>query len=130
MMKKLLIVVFAVLFFITGCGNTNTEVDTMINVEEVNKIIDNYESEENVYIVDVREKSEFAEGHLLYAINVPLSIIDTIEDINVIDKDAKIIVCCRSGNRSKEAQSRLKKLGYADVYDMGGILDWPYEIVK
>lgn len=125
-MKKLLVIVFVVMIFITGCGNTSNEVDAMISVEEVNKIIDNYEKEKNVFIIDVREKGEFAEGHLENAINVPLSLLNTID----IDKDAKLIVYCRSGNRSKEAQKRLKNMGYVEVYDMGGILDWPYEVVE
>ena len=85
--------------------------------------------EDNVFIVDVREKDEYEEGHLSFSINVPLSNIESIENIESIKKNSKIIVYCRSGNRSKTAQMRLIDMGYTEVYDMGGILDWTYELV-
>lgn len=129
MMKKLLILVVVIMIFITGCGNTSEEEDVMISVKEVNNIIEKYSVEDDVYIIDVREIAEYEEGHLSLAINVPLSKLNSIKDIEVIGKNSKIIVYCRSGSRSKEAQERLKNMGYNNAYDMGGILDWPYEIV-
>lgn len=123
-MKRILILFFMSVVFITGCGNTGSDGENMISVDDVKMIIENYENEEDVYIVDVREKTEYKSGHLKNAINLPLSILETIG----LDKDAKIIVYCQSGRRSKEAQLRLKDLGYVEVYDMGGINSWPYEL--
>ena len=102
----------------------------MISTKEVNDIVENFENEEDAFIIDVRELDEYEEGHIINSINIPLSIIGSISDIPEINKDSKIIVYCRSGNRSKSAQSRLNSLGYTNVYDMGGILDWPYDVVQ
>lgn len=100
-----------------------------ISYEEVNGIIENYENLEHVYIIDVREEDEYEEGHLINSYNIPLSRLEDINNEN-ISKDAKIIIYCRSGNRSKTAQSRLMEMGYTNVLDMGGILDWPYDVVN
>lgn len=128
-MKKIIILLILSLFMVTGCSYNEVE-SKMISVKDVNDIIENFENEENTFIVDVRELNEYEEGHLINSINIPLSIIGSINDIPEINKDSKIIVYCRSGNRSKSAQSRLNSLGYTNVYDMGGILDWPYTVYK
>lgn len=127
-MKKVILLMMIVLcFMVTGCGNTtDEEMNEVIAVSEVKKIIDNYDDYSNLYIVDVREKDEYESGHLEKAINIPLSILETID----LDKDAKIIVYCQSGRRSSNAKSILEDLGYTDVVDMGGINDWPYEIIE
>ena len=46
------------------------------------------------------------------------------------DKEATLLIYCRSGRRSKDAAQKLLALGYQSVYDFGGIIDWPYELVK
>ena len=120
-MKKLIILMFIVIVLITGCG---VKENGMISVEEVNEIVENYESCDNVYVLDVREVDEYEEGHIKNSINIPLGSLTTID----YDKNAKIIVYCRSGNRSKTAKELLEKLGYTNVYDMGGINNWPYTI--
>lgn len=120
-MKKLIILMFIVIVLITGCG---VKENGMISVEEVNEIVENYESYDNVYVLDVREVDEYEEGHIKNSINIPLGSLTTID----YDKNAKIIVYCRSGNRSKTAKELLEKLGYTNVYDMGGINNWPYTI--
>ena len=102
----------------------------MISVNEVENIIKNYQDIENVFIIDVREFSEYEEGHLSNSVNIPLGNIESVGDIYGIEKESKIIVYCRSGNRSKTAQVMLEKLGYTNVYDMGGVIDWPYDIEK
>ena len=114
------------LFLVIGCSNVYEE-RKIISYEEVNEIIKNYEELENVYIIDVREESEFNEGHLIHAYNIPLGIINTIKD-EIVDMDSKIIVYCRSGSRSENAQEILSELGYSNVYDMGGIINWPYDL--
>ena len=120
-MKKIIILMFIVVVLITGCGVKEAG---MISVEEVNKIVENYKEYDNVYVVDVREVEEYNSGHIKNSINVPLGSLMTID----LDKRAKIIVYCRSGNRSKTAKKLLEDFGYTDVYDMGGINNWPYTI--
>lgn len=126
-MKKKVILLVIILFLITGCGTVKEE-RKMISYEEVNGIIENYENLEHVYIIDVREEDEYEEGHLINSYNIPLSRLEDINNEN-ISKDAKIIIYCRSGNRSKTAQGKLNNMGYTNVYDMGGITNWPYDVV-
>lgn len=76
-----------------------------------------------VVLVDVREKSEYDEGHIETAILLPLGNIEK-DAPNVLDKESVIIVYCRSGRRSAEAANKLVDLGFKNVYDMGGIIDW------
>jgi rhodanese-related sulfurtransferase len=77
-------------------------------------------------ILDVRSENEYKNGHIESSINLPL---DKIENIKY-NKDTKIIVYCQSGNRSKQAALKLIGMGYTNIYDMGGINDWPYDIVE
>ena len=97
----------------------------MISVKEVKDLVDNLDEEENVVIIDVRTVEEYKEGHIDGANNLPLDIISNID----VSKDKKIIVYCRSGRRSNLAAIELIGLGYENVYDMGGINDWPYDLV-
>ena len=126
-MKKLVILLFMILILVTGCGNVKEE-RKLISYEAVNGIIENFENLEHVYIIDVREEDEYESGHLINSYNIPLSRLDDIENEN-ISKDSKIIIYCRSGNRSKTAQEILNSMGYTNVYDMGGIVNWPYDVV-
>ena len=122
------------LFFITGCTTNDMENNSkvknkMISVEEVNAIINDYDNVKDTFIIDVREQGEYVEGHLNNSINIPVGSISTIGDAEGITKNSKIIVYCRSGNRSSTAKENLESMGYTNVYDMGGILNWPYDIV-
>jgi rhodanese-related sulfurtransferase len=81
-------------------------------------------------ILDVRRPDEFAEGHIPKAINVPNESIDTAEIPELPNKDQLIMVYCRSGRRSKEAAEKLVKLGYKNIVEFGGILDWQGETVR
>ena len=78
-------------------------------------------------ILDVRRPDEYAEGHIPGAINVPNEEIGTAEIPELPDKAQLILVYCRSGRRSKEASEKLVKLGYTNVVEFGGILDWKGE---
>ncbi len=80
-------------------------------------------------IVDVRTPEEYAQEHIEGAINIPNEEITDKEPEQLPDKDARILVYCRSGVRSKQAADKLVVMGYGNVYDMGGINDWPYETV-
>lgn len=86
--------------------------------------------QENYIILDVRRPDEFAAGHIPGAINVPNETIGIDEVPELPLKDQLILVYCRSGNRSKQASAKLVNLGYTNIVEFGGIIDWPGEIVK
>ena len=81
-------------------------------------------------LLDVREPSEFDEGHIPDAISMPLGTLSERAPFDISDKDMPLIVYCRSGRRSAEAAQLLLILGFQSVFDLGGILDWPYEIQR
>lgn len=83
--------------------------------------------EGSVTIVDVRTAEEYAGGHVPDAVNVPNESIQDAAPDSLPQKDAVLLVYCRSGRRSAEASQKLSGLGYENVYDFGGINDWPYE---
>ena len=86
--------------------------------------------DKEVIIVDVRTQQEYDQYHIKNAILIPNETIDdTIVEL-LPNKEATILVYCRSGRRSKEASKKLIEIGYENVYDFGGINDWPYETVK
>ena len=81
-------------------------------------------------IVDARRTDEFAAGHIPGAICIPNETIGTEEISELPDKEQLIYVYCRSGNRSKQASEKLVALGYTNIVEFGGIIDWTGEIVK
>ena len=98
-----------------------------ITAEEAKKIMDS--GEEHI-ILDTREQDEFNEGHIPNAILISYTEIENKAEEMLPDKDAQILVYCRSGRRSKIAAESLSKLGYTNVKEFGGIIDWKYEVVK
>ena len=128
-------IIIALMIMTTACSQaTNTDegqeegpVYRKISVKEARDMI----KAGGVRIIDVREPSEFAEGHVPDAELLPLGDISKAEPSSVLtDKDEVLLVYCRSGRRSAEAAKKLVAYGYTQVYDFGGILDWPYEVVK
>ena len=84
---------------------------------------------QEVVILDVREQHEYDSGHIPGAVLLPVGTITEDTAAAVIDElDTVVLVYCRSGNRSKAASQALVDLGYTNVYEFGGINDWPYEI--
>ena len=84
-----------------------------------------------VVILDVREPSEYDAGHIPGAALLPLGRIGPESAAGVIpEKDAAVLVYCRSGRRSKQAAAALAELGYTGVHEFGGIMTWPYDVVK
>lgn len=75
-------------------------------------------------IVDVRTPQEYADGHIPGAINIPVETIGADKPAELADTDAELVVYCRTGVRSKQASDKLVDLGYTNVNDMGGIVDW------
>ena len=127
-MKKLIPILLSALM-LGGCAvisDSQTNTYRQITMDEAVNMM----AQETGYIIlDVRRPDEFAAGHIPNAINVPNETIDTAEIPELPDKDQLIMVYCRSGRRSKEASEKLVKLGYTNIVEFGGILDWNGEIV-
>ena len=129
-MKKLLFLLLAVML-LTACAHTkenDQEAAYMnITVEEAKAIMD---SEEGYIILDARTQEEYDQGHIPGAIVISHEeIAEKAEDV-LTDKDQLILVYCRSGRRSKIAAEALVELGYTNIKEFGGIIDWPYEVEK
>ena len=98
-----------------------------ITAEEAKKIMDN---QDGYIILDVRTEEEYSEGHIPGAILIPdYEIKEKAEEI-LLDKEQLLLVYCRSGRRSKNASENLVEMGYTNIKEFGGIIDWPYEIEK
>lgn len=131
-MKKLwiiLLLIICTLQFISCAENKEVEEEEMtykvITMEDAKTL---FEVEDDYIILDVRRPDEFASGHIPRAINVPNETIGTADIPELPDKNQLIYVYCRSGRRSKEASSKLVRMGYSNIIEFGGILDWKGEI--
>ena len=87
------------------------------------------DSGDTIIILDVRTQEEYDAGHIAGAILVPNETIADKQPALLPDLDAEILVYCRSGNRSAQAAKKLIAIGYTNVVDFGGIIDWPYDVV-
>ena len=128
-MKKLIPILLTALM-LTGCtGAVNSTNNTyrQISMDEAGTMM---ERESGYIILDVRRPDEYATGHIPNAINIPNENIGTDEISQLPNKDQLIMVYCRSGRRSKEAAEKLVKLGYTNIVEFGGILDWKGETVS
>ena len=129
-MKKMLPMLLLLSLALTGCAASapvsETNTYRRITMQEAMEMM---AAEENHIILDVRTQQEYAAGHIPGAIVIPNETIGTKEIPQLPDKDQLIMVYCRSGNRSKQASDKLVKLGYTNIVEFGGIIDWPGEIV-
>ncbi|MCL2014409.1 MAG: rhodanese-like domain-containing protein [Oscillospiraceae bacterium] len=98
-----------------------------ISPEQAKKIMD---ENEDCIILDVRSDEEYAEQRIANAMLIPDFEIAERAETDLSDKDALILVYCRRGYRSATAAHTLIDLGYTQVYDFGGIEDWPYETLN
>ena len=98
-----------------------------ITAGEAKEIMD---SEEGYIILDVRTQEEYDQGHIPGAIVIPQDKIAEKAEQVLTDKNQLILVYCRSGRRSKLAAEALIELGYTNIKEFGGIIDWPYEVEK
>ena len=117
--------ILASLFGMTACSDGGANSYEQITPQEAKTMMD---TESDYIIIDARTDEEFAEGHIADAILIPEYEIAARAEKELPDKDALILVYCRSGRRSKEAAEKLAKLGYTNVVEFGGILDWKGEI--
>ena len=124
-MKKLL-PIFITALLLVGCA-AHTEREVSYRQITMDEAVAMMEEEEGYIILDVRTAAEFDEKHIPGAINIPNETIGTDAIPELPDKDQLILVYCRSGNRSKQASEKLVKLGYTNVVEFGGIIDWPGE---
>ncbi len=125
------VLLFAVVFSAAACSSGNGSSDSgqntgyvRLTAEEAKQMMD---EEEDYVILDVRTEKEFDEEHIPGAVLIPDYEIENRAEEVLTDKAQLIFVYCRSGNRSKKASDALAKLGYTNVKEFGGIIDWPYE---
>ena len=152
-MKRMLLFYVPLIFLLAGCGagkSPENTVDTAsgdktpagsstssgngdgtgyrkISAEEAKQIIDEGEP---YILLDVRTEDEFLQVRIEGSILIPHTDISTRAPVELPDKDATILVYCRSGARSATAAEALAGMGYSNVYDFGGIIDWPYDTVS
>ena len=139
---KRFISIFLLVFSLAACsteeGRINSNSNSISNTDKVSvkqgyrqitvdEAVDLMERESNYIILDVRRPDEFESGHIPNAINVPNENIGTEEIAELPNKAQLILVYCRSGRRSKEASEKLVSLGYTNIVEFGGILDWKGE---
>ena len=123
----LMLLTLALPFGCVGCSDGGSATYAQISGAEAKALMD---SESGYIIIDARTQEEYNQGHIAGAIMIPeYEIADRAEN-ELPDKDQLILVYCRSGRRSKIAAEELVKLGYTNVKEFGGIIDWEYEIVK
>lgn len=152
-MKRIIIIPITLILLLAGCGkneHTSDSSDSVISSENSSRV-QSSESEiaaksyhqisqeeakkmmsenDGHIIVDVRTQEEYDEGHIPYAVCIPNESITDTQPEGLPDLDQIILVYCRSGRRSKEAAQKLFDMGYTNVYEFGGIIDWKGDIVK
>ena len=128
-MKKLITILLSSLL-LAGCAGTGHNQTNTYRQISMDEAVNMMAQETGYIILDVRRPDEFAAGHIPNAINVPNESIGTAEIPELPDKNQLIMVYCRSGRRSKEASEKLVKLGYTNIVEFGGIIDWKGETVS
>ena len=118
---------FALPFGCVGCSDGGSATYDQISGSEAKALMD---SESGYIIIDARTQEEYDQGHIPGAILIPEYEIADRAEKELPDKNQLILVYCRSGRRSKIAAEELVKLGYTNVKEFGGIIDWKYETVK
>lgn len=124
-MKKIISFIL-LLVLLTGCGASSADEAgyKQISSAEAMEIMEN---ESGYIIIDVRTPEEFKKKHITGAVNIPNEKIGDEEIDALPDKNQLILVYCRSGNRSKQASAKLAELGYTNISEFGGIIDWSGE---
>ena len=131
MKSKNILLLFLVLIVTTlsACGSksdSKAATYSTISAKEAKEMMD----KGGVTVVDVRQPEEYAAGHIPGSVLVPNESIGSRQPKALPDLDAVLLVHCHSGVRSRQAARKLSALGYKNVYDFGGIMNWPYQIVR
>jgi rhodanese-related sulfurtransferase len=131
-MKRIILLAVVLLALLCGCAPQNEGESEKMTYTQISmdKAIEMMESESGYIILDVRTIEEFNDRHIPGAICVPNESIGTEPIAELPQKDQLILVYCRSGRRSKEAAEKLAAMGYSNIYEFGGILDWTGETVS
>ena len=122
-----MLLTLALPFGCVGCSDGGSATYEQISGAEAKALMD---SESGYIIIDARTQEEYDQGHIPGAIMIPEYEIADRAEKELPNKDQLILVYCRSGRRSKIAAEELVKLGYTNVKEFGGIIDWEYETVK
>ena len=133
--KKFAAWILLLFLIVSLAGRGSREEDTMntvsyqqITAEEAKSMM---EEQPDAVILDVREQDEYDAGHIPGAVLLSVGTIDEETAASAIpENDTVVLVYCRSGNRSKTASQSLVDLGYTQIYEFGGIKDWPYEVER
>lgn len=134
-MNKILCSILIIILLVIGVilmlskKDKNIENEMRIKHVSMDEIVQIMNKNTDYIILDVRTIAEYNEGHIPNAICIPNETIgnNTISELS--DKEQLILIYCRSGNRSKQAAEKLKKLGYTNLIEFGGIIDWKGEII-
>lgn len=138
-LSKLLLLSLVTATTLVGCGSKsdNKANDKQTEKKDEKKSSDLMKGEtlleeqkKGATVIDVRVAEQYNEGHIKDAINIPLETIEKDIESKVTKKDAKIILYCNTGNRSRQALEKLKKLGYTNVSNAQGVKQYKYELVK
>lgn len=126
----LIIIILGGIVLVFNKKDKNVKSESSIKYVSMDEISQIMKENKDYIILDVRTIEEYNEGHIPNAICIPNETIgeDTISKLP--NKEQLILIYCRSGNRSKQAAKKLNKLGYTNLVEFGGIIDWKGEIVK
>lgn len=134
-----LFVIFLISFILVSCGNNTVKKNGDIYKDPIKTISPVYnnispseakkrlENEKNIVLLDVRTREEYEEKHIPDSVLIPVDILADEAGNTLTDKNVPVFIYCRSGRRSVTAAKILIEKGYTDVYNLGGIIDWPYE---
>lgn len=123
-MKKYSLILIAIVLMLVACGTDTTEGYETVEIDEVQQLQD-----DGAIVVDVREEDEFSEGHIIDAINVPLSGLRASE-WSELDEDEAYVIICQSGNRSIEASDILIEENFDIVNVSEGMSSWTGDTEK
>ena len=126
----LVIIILGGSILIFNRKNKNIEKEETIKYVSMDEIVKIMDENKDYIILDVRTIEEYKEGHIPNAICIPNETIGEGIIKELPDKEQLILIYCRSGNRSKQAANKLQELGYTNLIEFGGIIDWKGEIVK
>ena len=123
-MKVIAVILFATISVIGCASGSESGQYKNISPQEAKRRL---EIGDEIFLLDVRTPAEYFETHIPSSILIPVDMIEEEALTRLPNKDATIFVYCRSGRRSVTASVALVKMGYTSVYNLGGIIDWPYE---
>ena len=124
-MKHVMLILLAALLCLSGCSAEEKMTYRQISQEEARRMM---ALDDGHIIADVRRRDEYDAGHIPGAVLIPNESIETEPPEQLPDKDQMILIYCRSGRRSKEAAQKLADMGYTNIYEFGGIIDWTGDI--